>query len=129
MLALPRCRGVLLLVALAAACSGGGNGPTTPSGPPVSPHRITITASGISPGELVVPPGARVLIVNSDTRRHDIKSDGHPEHDDCPELNQVGVLQPGQSRETGNLVAPGACGYHDDDSPGSPVFRGTIVIR
>ena len=120
---------VAAALGLAAAC--GSDSPVDP-GPPEpapNPHRIVITASGVSPGELSVVPGSRVLFVNSDTRRHDITSDPHPEHDECPGLNQIGVLQPGQSRETGNLVLSGTCGFHDDDSPGNAGFRGRIVVQ
>ena len=38
-----------------------------------------------------------MLFVNNDTRRHDMTSDDHPDHLECPALNQVGVLNPGQN--------------------------------
>src|SRR5687768_830011 len=118
---------VLLLTA--AACGGGG-GATTPSPPPSNPHRITISASGAaSPAELIVPPGTRVLFINNHSRRHDMTSDQHPDHLDCPEINQAGLLQPGQSRETGNLVAVRTCGFHDHENPDDPMLKGRIVIR
>ena len=79
--------------------------------------------------ELTVPPGTRVLFVNSHSRRHDMASDPHPDHLDCPELNQVGVLNPGQSRESGNLVTVRTCGFHDHDDPDNRNLRGNIVIR
>lgn len=112
------------------AC-GGGSAPPSPSpGPSPNPNTITISASGIvSPRELTVAPGTRVLFVNSHSRRHDVTSDPHPDHLDCPELNQVGVLNPGQSRETGNLVTVRSCGFHDHDDPNNANLRGTIIIR
>jgi plastocyanin len=120
----------VLLCLVAAACGGGGVGPTSPSPPPNNPHRITIGSTGaVSPAELVVPPGTRVLFVNSHSRRHDMTSDPHPEHTACPEINQVGVLNPGQSRETGNLVAVRTCGFHDHDDPDNSELKGRIVIR
>jgi plastocyanin len=120
----------LPLVLLASACGGGsGPAPTTPAPPSVNPNRVTITSTGVNPAELVVAPGARVLFVNNDTRRHDMTSDPHPDHTDCPELNQVGLLQPGQSRETGNLVVIRTCGYHDHENPGTASLRGRIVVR
>ena len=97
---------------------------------PNNPFRITIASSGaVSPTELVVPPGTRVLFVNSDSRRHDMTSDPHPDHTDCPEINQVGLLQPMQSRETGNLVAVRTCGFHDHENPENTALSGRIVIR
>ena len=64
---------------------------------------MTITSSGASPVSLTIAPGTRVLFVNNDTRPHNMTSDPHPDHDPCPEINAVGFLSPGQSRETGNL--------------------------
>ena len=94
---------VVLGVALS-ACGGSGGSPTNPS-PPSNPFRLTIGANGaVSPTELVVPPGTRVLFTNNHTASHDMTSDPHPEHNLCPELNQVGLLRPGEFRETGNLV-------------------------
>jgi plastocyanin len=117
----------LALVLLAAAC---GSSPTNPSPSPANPNRITISASGVvSPSELVVSPGSRVLFVNEHARRHDMSSDPHPEHTDCPELNQVGLLVQGQSRETGNLVAVRTCGFHDHENPDDVGLRGRISIR
>ena len=119
----------LLLMMTAAGCGGGG-GPTDPSPAPSNPNRITISASGaVSPTELIVPPGTRVLFINNHTRRHDMTSDQHPDHMDCPEINQVGVLQPGQNRETGNLVSVRTCGFHDHENPDDPLLKGRIVIR
>lgn len=56
-------------------------------------------------------------------------SDPHPEHSLCPEINQVGLLQTGQKRETGNLVAVRTCGFHDHENPDNRQLTGRIVIR
>jgi plastocyanin len=122
----------LLLCLLLASC-GGGTSPTTPA-PPSNPNTFTITSTGVSPKEMTVAPGTRLLFVNSDSRRHDMTSDPHPDHQDCPEINVVGVLQPGQSRETGNLVLTRTCGFHDHDNPppttqAGNIWTGRIVIR
>jgi len=100
------------------------------STPPASTYRITIGTNGVvSPPELVVPPGTRVLFTNDHNVRHDMTSDPHPDHDLCREINQVGVLNPGQSRETGNLVTPRTCGFHDHDDFENRALQGRIVIR
>jgi hypothetical protein len=83
---------------------------------PCNPYTFTLTSSGVSPKELTVPLGARVLFMNNDSRRHDMESDPHPEHDLCVELNSVGLLNPGQNRETENLVVAKTCGFHDHES-------------
>ena len=117
-----------VLVASCAAC-GGDSPPSNPNNP-TNPYTITISAGGVvSPKQLMVPPGTRVLFVNNHSRRHDMTSDPHPDHLDCPELNQVGALNAGQSRETGNLVIVRTCGFHDHDDPDNVNLRGSIVIR
>ena len=115
---------------LTGSCGGGGS-PSAPTPPSTSnPNVITISSgSVVSPRELTVSPGARVLFVNNDSRRHDMASDEHPDHLDCPSLNQVGLLNPGQSRESGNLVTVRTCGFHDHDDPNNNNLRGRIVIR
>lgn len=110
------------------ACGGGGN-PATPS-PTTNPNQVVITSAGaVSPVEIVVSPGSRVLFVNHDSRRHDMASDPHPEHNLCTEINAVGLLQPDESRETGNLVIVRTCTYHDHENPGNASLKGRIVIR
>ena len=90
---------------------------------------ITITANGVSPTSIQVSPGARVTFVNNDTRAHNMTSNPHPEHTDCTQINQVGLLTPGQSRETGNLTTARTCGFHDHDLPSVANLTGSIVIR
>lgn len=117
----------VLLCVLIVSC--GGSSPANPSPPPANPNTFTYAGNAVSPKELAVAPGTRVLFVNNDSRRHDVTSDPHPEHTDCPEINSVGVLNPGQNRETGNLVAVRTCGFHDHDSPDNASLTGRIVIR
>ena len=113
-----------------ASLSCGSSDSTPPTNPTPNPYTVTISGSGIvGPKELTVPPGSRVLFVNSHSRRHDMTSDPHPEHDDCTQLNQVGLLNPGQSRESGNLVTVRTCGFHDHDDPNDVNLRGSIIIR
>ena len=117
-----------LLLALG-ACGGGDDSPPTtpPSGN--NPFRVTITSTGANPKEVIVPPGTRVLFVNNDTRRRNMTSDPHPEHDECPEINAVGFLNTGQSKETANLNTVRTCGFHDHDDPDNNTVKGRIVIR
>src|SRR4029077_8904789 len=83
---------------LATSCASSAPAPTPPT--PDNAPTITITSAGVSPNAVTVALGGRVLFVNQDTVSHNISSDPHPERDQCPEINQVGFLQPGDSRET-----------------------------
>jgi len=122
-----------LLVAAASAC-GGGDSPSSPT-PTPSPGggstgaTITITGSGVSPRSVTVSAGSRVTFVNNDSRPHDMASDPHPSHTACPAINDVGFLQPGQSRQTGNLNTPRTCGYHDHNRDTDTSLQGTITIQ
>src|SRR5580765_8682173 len=91
---------------LTAACgsSSANMGPSTSATCTASSTSTTITISNnsVCPQNITVPRGTQVTFVNSDTRRHEMTSDPHPEHTDCPELNQVGNLEVGQSRQSGN---------------------------
>jgi len=113
--------------------SCGGSAPSSPSsGGPPSPNpgiTVTITSSGVNPKQLQVPQGTRVLFTNNDTRDRQMYSDPHPEHTDCPEINNVGLLSPGQTKETGNLNTVRTCGYHDHGNPDDARFKGSIIIH
>ena len=85
-----------LFTVIGLAACGSSSSPTSP--PPANPFTFTITAGGISPKEFTVPPGTRVLFVNNDTKRRNMTSDPHPEHDACPEINSVGLLNVGANR-------------------------------
>jgi len=101
--------GVYLLLT---ACGSGGGSPTAPEPTPSGPT-VTITGTGLTPRAIEIPVGGRLTIVNRDAIAHDMGSDPHPGHEDCPELNQIGMLQPGQARTSGNLVEARTCGMHD----------------
>ena len=103
----------------------------TPTSPTPTPTQttITITGTGVSPKSVQIALGARVLFVNNDTREHDMGSDPHPDHTDCPVINQVGVLKPGERRETGNFVVARTCGYHDHEAPSDVSLQGSIIAK
>jgi plastocyanin len=116
------------LCALVSAGCGGGSTPPAPS-PPANPNVVTITSAGVSPKQITGDQGARVLFINNDSRAHNMASDDHPDHLECPAINQVGLLQPGQQRETGNMVIVRTCGYHDHDNPDINNLKGQIITR
>lgn len=124
-----RTRAVVVLCVLGAACGSSGSSSPAAASPTVTTNTITITSSGVSPKNVQISVGSRVLFVNNDSRSHNMASDPHPDHTDCPEINQVGFLSPGQSRETGNLVTARTCGFHDHDDFSNTSLQGSIVIH
>jgi plastocyanin len=131
---------VTALMAASGACGGSSN-PTAPSNPPPpaggggggggtgSGNVFTLTSAGVSPTELTVSPGTRVQFVNNDSRNHEMNSDPHPTHGDCPELDAVGFLTPGQSRESGTFTTARTCGFHDHNLFPQPQWQGRVVVR
>ncbi len=128
-----------IALVLTTACGGGSSGGSTPTTPTATPTptatavelaTITIGANGsISPSSVTVTRGGRVTIINNDSRAHDMSSDPHPEHSDCPELNQIGFLTAGQQRTSGNLNTARTCRFHDHNLPDNAGLKGSIVIQ
>jgi plastocyanin len=132
--------GTVLMTAM--ACSGGGDdSPTAPSdgggstgggggGGGTPTNTITIGADGrVSPASITIAVGSRVTFVNSHNRNHDMASDPHPSHEDCPAMDQVGFLTPGQTKTSGNFTVARRCGFHDHNDPGNSGLFGSITVQ
>jgi plastocyanin len=135
----------VLVTATAVACGGGSSTtptsptppvtttpttPTTPTGPNPTTATITIGADGrVTPASVTIAPGGRVTIVNNHNQAHDMSSDPHPEHSQCPEINQIGFLTAGQSRTSGNFNTARTCGFHDHNLPDNTGLQGRIIIQ
>lgn len=91
---------------------------------------MTIDASGrLTPNSITVPIGSRVTFINNHNRNHEMNSDPHPEHVDCPPINDVGFIAPGQTKLTGNLTVARTCGVHDHNEPSNENLMGTIRVQ
>lgn len=112
--------------AIAYACGSSNSAPTPSS---ATGAVITITARGASPQIITVKVGSQVTFANDDTIDHQMYSDPHPEHTDCPELDAVGYLAPGQSRQTANLNTARTCGFHDHIHFENASLKGSIIIQ
>ena len=127
----------LMLAAVACGGGGGGGSPATPTSPqaPASPvasdpaTTITITSAGVSPKEVQVAVGGRVTFVNNDNAFHEMTSDPHPIHTNCPEINAVGALGPGTTRQTTVFTSARTCGFHDHGQDANTALQGRIVVR
>ena len=104
---------------------GPGSGSPGPSG-----ATITISASGvISPASVTINSGESVTFVNNHNTSHQIESNPHPAHTDCPAINAVGTINPGQTKLTNALTTSRSCGFHDHNDPTNTNLQGTITIR
>ena len=122
-------------VAALAACSSASSpvaptppvqaSPAAPSGPPT----VTLSATGFAPQEITVPVGGRVTFVNADRIGHDINSGIDHTSRDCPEVDVVGFLVGGQSRDTSIFGEAKTCRFHDHDNVGNPAYQGRIVAQ
>ena len=116
---------ILSIPWLATSCGG-----SSPAGPSSSSGDVTVTirSSGVDPKQVQIKAWAHVTFVNMDVRPHTMSSDPVPTHTDCPPINQVGYLNPGESRSTGTLNVPRTCGFHDHLNESDPAYMGKIVI-
>lgn len=124
-------RGAMILIGCAAVLTSGcsKSEPTQPSTPPDPALTITISRTGASPRTVTVPRGSQVTFINNDTVTHQMYSDPHPEHTDCPEFDSVGPLSPGQTRQTTNLVRAGTCRFHDHLDALNSSLRGVVIVQ
>ena len=90
---------------------------------------VTITSSGVSPVEVRIASGGRVTFLNNDARPHAMSSDPIQVHTDCPSINDVGFLNPGQQGSTGVLTVRRTCGFHDHTNETDPIFKGRIIVE
>ena len=96
---------------------------------PATSTTITISNNAVCPQNITVARGTQVMFVNQDSVAHEMFSDPHPEHTDCPELNAVGHLEPTQSRLSSNLNVARQCGFHDHQRPDVAGLKGRITIQ
>lgn len=121
-------RALLISVPALLVTTCGSGTPTAPSAP--GAITISVTATGFKPVDAVVAVGGHVTFENVDDRLHSIASLPLTTHADCPPLNEVGLLVPGQSKVSGALTEARSCGYHDTLSEGSgQLLTGTITVR
>jgi plastocyanin len=102
---------------------------SSPAGPSSADATIVIGASGVAPAEVRIKAWGHVMFVNQDIRPHTVASDPFELHTDCPGINSVGYLGPGDSRETGALNVPRVCGFHDHSNEFDPTLRGRIIVE
>jgi plastocyanin len=127
--------GIVFGLSLAAACGGGSTSPSPgPGGGTGSPGTVgatmTIDASGVlTPKSVTINSGESVRFVNNHNTPHQMSSDPHPAHSDCPPINALPTLGAGQSGQTNALTTSRTCGVHDHLNDAKANLLGSIVIR
>jgi plastocyanin len=87
-----------------------------------------IGPAGVEPREVRIEHGNYVTFVNADSRPHAIVSDPVDLHSQCPALNRVGLIPPGESRESGTLSDRTTCGFHDHTDASDAALKGRIIV-
>lgn len=88
-----------------------------------------LTPGGVQPPSVTINVGGRVTFINTDTKPHEIVSDPYIRHEECPPLNRVGFLAPGQQGQSAIFEAVGNCGFHDHLDPTGVTGRVEVRIE
>jgi hypothetical protein len=112
--------------------AGGGGGNPNPGGPSGGTGNvgatINLSASGVDNASPSVKLGERLRITNNDSQTHQMLTTPHGSHTDCPALNAIGALAPGQSGTSDPLTTSRGCGFHDHMNPNDNRFRGQVLV-
>lgn len=127
--------GVILLLLACGSGSGLPSAVTAPSpvpapapSAPAASATVTITSKGVSPAEVTVALGGAVTFINTDAQPHDLAGGLDPQHPDCPEIDAVGFLSPGQQRTTRPFLVARTCAFHDH-SFHADTMNGRIIVQ
>lgn len=90
---------------------------------------VSITPKGVDPQTLHLDAPVTVTFTNDDRAAHRLVPAPELAFGDCPEMLQLGTLQPAQKGtvvlKTGGLI----CAYHDSAGPTDVAFKGLLVIH
>jgi plastocyanin len=78
---------------------------------------------------VTISVGQSVTFVNNSGSSHDMESDPHPAHTDCPVMEAVGLITNGQTKLTNAFTTARTCGFHDHSQPDNNSLKGSIIIR
>jgi hypothetical protein len=91
---------------------------------------VSISSAGVDPQVLHLDSPVTVKFTNTDRVAH--KFEPVPELGDAgrPEMNQLGMLEPGETGTVAFTRVDGfICGYHDAAAPSNLAFKGLLVIH
>jgi hypothetical protein len=107
--------------------------PSTPSlldpSQPRTDPTVTISPSGVDPVDSHLDHPVTVKFVNRDNVAHRLESAPEIGNGDCPEMAQVGNLDPGQTGSVTIEKAGYICSFHDALQPSTLKFKGILVVH
>ena len=99
-----------------------------PSQPRTDPT-VVITAGGVDPVDSHLNHPVTVTFINRDTVAHRFESAPEIGNGDCPEMAQVGTIDPAGTG-TVTIDKPNyICSFHDALQPSTLKFKGIIVVH
>ena len=87
-----------------------------------------LEATGPNPREISIGVGEFVSFMNHEAVPYTLAGGAGPSQNDCPEVNAVGLLGPGEIRFTAPFPAAKTCDYHVPRGQ-AVLFSGRIIIR
>lgn len=87
-----------------------------------------LESTGPNPREITIGVGEFVSFMNHESEPFAVAGGAGPSQADCPEINAVGLLGPGEIRSTAPFPAAKTCDYHVPRGQ-AVLFGGRIIIR
>jgi hypothetical protein len=124
----------MLALLWATACGSSITAPPTnslldPSQPRSPNPAVTVSAAGVDPQTLHLDSPVAVKFTNNDRVAHKFEAALELGDGDCPEMNQLGTLESGQSGTVAFTRSGIICAFHDAGAPTNFAFKGLLVIH
>jgi len=99
-----------------------------PSQPRTDPT-VVLSSTGVDPVDSHLNHPVTVTFINRDTVRHQLESAPEIGNGPCPEMAQVGTIDPGGTGTVTISQANYICSFHDALQPSNLKFKGIIVVH
>jgi hypothetical protein len=99
-----------------------------PSQPRTDPT-VVLSAAGVDPVDSHLNHPVTVTFINRDSVRHQLESAPEIGNGPCPEMAQVGAIEPGRTGTVTIDQANYICSFHDALQPANIKFKGIIVVH
>jgi hypothetical protein len=124
----------MLALLFSTACGSSITAPPTnslldPSEPRSPNPALTVSAAGVDPQTLHLDSPVSVKFTNADHVAHKFEAALELGDGDCPEMNQLPTLEPGQNGSVAFTRSGVICAFHDAGAPTNFAFKGLIVLH